>query len=113
MISIARTHTVPSATPSGAGTSNDAGVSSRPRCIECVTQSGNWNGGRSNRARPSSATTSPSISTRVTLRSSRSSKNTMSAHLPGAMEPKSWSIWKHCAQLMVTIWMAVTAPSAI
>ena len=25
------------------------------------------------------------------------------------MEPKSWSIWKHCAQLMVTIWMAVTA----
>ena len=30
-------------------------ASSRPRCIECVTQSGNWNGGRLNRARPSSA----------------------------------------------------------
>ena len=47
------------------------------------------------------------MSTRVTCRSSRSSKNTMSAHLPGAMEPSSWSIWKHWAQLMVTIWMAV------
>ena len=32
----------------------------------------------------------------------------MSAHFPGAMEPSSWSIWKHWAQLMVTIWIAVT-----
>ncbi len=33
----------------------------------------------------------------------------MSAHLPGVIEPMSWSSWKHCAQLMVTIWMAVIA----
>ena len=31
----------------------------------------------------------------------------MSAHLPGAIEPSSWSSWKHWAQLIVTIWIAV------
>lgn len=29
----------------------------------------------------------------------------MSAHLPGAMEPSSWSSRKHWAQLSVAIWM--------
>ena len=76
--------------------------------MECVTHSGNVNGSKSNVGSPFSATTSPSIKTRVTRSSSRLFRNTMSAHFPGAMEPRSWSIWKHWAQLMVTIWMAVT-----
>ena len=111
MISMARTVTAcapSSAAPSGSATVNVSGVISSRRCMECVTQSGYSNGASWKHGAPSSAATSPSIMTRETRKSVRSpSRNTMSAHLPGVMDPRSWSIWKHCAVLMVTICTAV------
>ena len=80
----------------------------RPKCMEWVTHAGYSKGASGKVHAPFSATTSPSMSTRVTFKSSRLSKNTISAHLPGVMEPSSLSMRKQVAVLMVIIWMART-----
>ena len=75
--------------PAGAAMRKLSAVIGWPTCMVWQTLSGKWAGWISTHICPFSATTSPSMIVLVMRMSFRSSKKTMSAHLPGVMLPIS------------------------